>query len=192
MQPVWPITTEIFLAEKNISCGEKYFSCAEKYFLRKKIFLAEKIYFLRRKIYFLRRKNYFLRKNIFLAGKNIFLAEKNISCGKKIFLAEKYFLYHVTNKLLAKIHNARNHIYGENFKLNLCTCAQSMALGTHTKFQLGLLIRRTICATQKFRENILESLRNVSETPLVHVYNRHRCIEIITNANSVNITMTTL
>ena len=66
---------------------------------------------------------------------------------------------------LAKIHNARNHIYGENFKLKLCTCAQSMALGTHTKFQLGILIRRTISATQKFRENILESLRNVSETP---------------------------
>ena len=35
----------------------------------------------------------------FLRRKNIFLAEKNISCGKKIFLAEKYFLYHVTNKL---------------------------------------------------------------------------------------------
>ena len=25
---------------------------------------------------------------------------------------------------LAKIHNARNHIYGENFKLKFCTCAQ--------------------------------------------------------------------
>ena len=29
-------------------------------------------------------------------------------------------------KYLAKIHNARNHIYGENFKLKLCTCAQSI------------------------------------------------------------------
>ena len=119
VQPVWPITTKIFLAEKNISCGkniflaekniflaekkiflaEKNISCGEKYFLRKNIFLAEKnlflaekIYFLRRKIYFLRRKNFFLRKNIFLAEKNIFLAEKIFSCGK-------YFLYHVTNKL---------------------------------------------------------------------------------------------
>ena len=51
---------------------------------------------------------------------------------------------------LVKIHNARNHIYGENFKLKLCMCAQSMALGTHTKFQLGILIRRTISAKQNF------------------------------------------
>ena len=39
-----------------------------------------------------------------------------------------------------------------------------MALSTRTKFQLGILIRSTISATQKFRENILESSRNVSET----------------------------
>ena len=42
---------------------------------------------------------------------------------------------------LAKIYNARNNIYAENFKLKLCTCAQSMALGTRTKFQLEILIR---------------------------------------------------
>ena len=42
---------------------------------------------------------------------------------------------------LAKIYNARNNIYAENFKLKLCTCAQSMALGTHTKFQPEILIR---------------------------------------------------
>ena len=65
---------------------------------------------------------------------------------------------------LAKIHNARNHIYVENFKLKLCMCAQSMALGTRTKFQLEILIRSTISAIHKFRENILESSRNVSET----------------------------
>ena len=35
---------------------------------------------------------------------------------------------------LAKIYNARNDIYNENFMLKLCTCAQSMALGTRTKF----------------------------------------------------------
>ena len=33
----------------------------------------------------------------------------------------------------AKIYNARNYIYGENFKLKLCTYAQSMALGTRAK-----------------------------------------------------------
>ena len=56
----------------------------------------------------------------------------------------------------AKIHNTRNHIYGENFKLKLCTCAQSHALGTRTKFQLEILIRTTIRAIHKFQENIGE------------------------------------
>ena len=65
---------------------------------------------------------------------------------------------------LAKIYNASNHIYGENFKLKLCTCAQSMALGTRTKLQFEMLIGSAISATHKFRENILESSQNVSET----------------------------
>ena len=63
---------------------------------------------------------------------------------------------------LAKIHNTRNHIYGENFKLKLCTCAQSIVLGI--QFQLEILITRTISAMHKFLEHILESSRNVSET----------------------------
>ena len=54
-----------------------------------------------------------------------------------------------------KIYNARNHIFGENFKLKLCMCAQSDALGTRTKFQLEIFIRITISKIQKFRENIL-------------------------------------
>ena len=45
---------------------------------------------------------------------------------------------------LAKLYNARIHIYGENFTLKLCTCAQSHALGTCTKLQLEILIRNTI------------------------------------------------
>ena len=65
---------------------------------------------------------------------------------------------------IAKIHNTRKHIYDENFKLKLCTCAQSMALGTRTKFKLEIFIISTISALHKFRENILESSRNVSET----------------------------
>ena len=56
---------------------------------------------------------------------------------------------------LLKIDNTRNDIYGENFKLKLCTCAQSMALGTSIKFQLEILITSTISAIHKFRENIL-------------------------------------
>ena len=50
---------------------------------------------------------------------------------------------------LAKIYSARNHIYGEKFKPKLCTCAQSMALGTRTKFRLEILIRSTISVMQK-------------------------------------------
>ena len=69
---------------------------------------------------------------------------------------------------LAKIYSARNHIYGENFKPKLCTCAQSMALGTRTKFRLEILIRSTISVMQKFRKNILESSPIVSETPPRH------------------------
>ena len=66
---------------------------------------------------------------------------------------------------LAEIYSARNHIYGENFNLKLWTCAQSMALGARTKLQLEILIRNAIYAIHKFQENILESSRNVSETP---------------------------
>ena len=40
------------------------------------------------------------------------------------------FQYNLTN-----IYNARNNIYAENIKLKLWMCAQSMALGTRTKFQ---------------------------------------------------------
>ena len=65
---------------------------------------------------------------------------------------------------LAKIHSARNHLYGENFKLQLCMCGQSPALATHTNFQLEILIRSKISAIHKFHENILESSWNLSET----------------------------
>ena len=66
---------------------------------------------------------------------------------------------------LSKIQNIRNHIYGDNFKLKLCACAQSIALGTRTKFQLEIRITIPISTIHKFWENILESPQNVSETP---------------------------
>ena len=70
---------------------------------------------------------------------------------------EKEFLYCFTNVSRAlqnnpeKIYNSRNHIYHENFKLKLCMCAQSMALGTGTNFQLEILISM-ISAMHKFWE----------------------------------------
>ena len=60
----------------------------------------------------------------------------------------------------------------KNFKLKLCTCAQSMALGSRTKFQLEILTRRTILVLYKFRENILESSRNVSKTSPLTLQNK--------------------
>ena len=65
---------------------------------------------------------------------------------------------------IAKIYNAKNHIYGENFKLKPCTCGQRKASAICTKFQPELLMKSTIPAMHKFRENILESSRTVSET----------------------------
>ena len=55
---------------------------------------------------------------------------------------------------IAKIHNARNHIYGKKFKLKLCMCVQSMALGTCTNFQLEIRIRSTVSAIHKFQEDV--------------------------------------
>ena len=38
--------------------------------------------------------------------------------------------------ILAKIHYTRNHIYGENFNLKICTCAQSKAWAHVQSFSL--------------------------------------------------------
>ena len=48
--------------------------------------------------------------------------------------------------------------------LKLCTCAQSNALGTRTKFQLEILTINVISGIVYFCEISLESLLNVSET----------------------------
>ena len=40
--------------------------------------------------------------------------------------------------ILSKFVYCRNHTSYENFKLKFCMCAQSMALDTHTKFQLHI------------------------------------------------------
>ena len=57
-----------------------------------------------------------------------------------------------------------NSTCDENFNLKLCTCAQSLALGTRTNFQIEILTINVISGVVYFRENILGSLRNVSET----------------------------
>ena len=74
---------------------------------------------------------------------------------------------------VANIYNARNNTNAENFKLKFCMCAQSIALGTPTKFQLEILMRNMILVIYKFRENILESSRNVSEISPRFVFLMH-------------------
>ena len=93
---------------------------------------------------------------------------------------------------LAKIHNARNHIYGVNFKLNLCMFAQSMSLGARLSFQLELLISNMISAMPKFRENILEMnlllFNNICISEILAVYwplyGRGRSISIIAHLHN--------
>ena len=51
-----------------------------------------------------------------------------------------------------------------NIKLKICLCAQSHALGTRTKFQFEIMTLNVITGIVYFREIILESSWNVSET----------------------------
>ena len=82
-------------------------------------------------------------------------------------------LFHFTNinqmwalqNIFSKFMYLRNHISYENFKLKLCMCTQSHALGTSTKFQLEILNINVISGIVYFHEIILESSRTVSETP---------------------------
>ena len=50
------------------------------------------------------------------------------------------------------------------YQAEICTCAQSHALGTRTKSQLEILIINVISGIVCFRQVILESSRNVCET----------------------------
>ena len=67
-------------------------------------------------------------------------------------------------KIISKFVYCTNSTCDENFKLKLCTCAQSLALGTRTNFQIEILTINVISGVVYFRENILGSSRNVSET----------------------------
>ena len=66
--------------------------------------------------------------------------------------------------ILSKFMYCRNRTSYENFKLKLCTCTQSHALGTFTQFQLEILAINVIFCIVYFREIILESSRNISES----------------------------
>ena len=59
--------------------------------------------------------------------------------------------------ILSKFVYCGNSTWYANFKLKLCTCAQSHALGTRTKFQLEILTINVILGIVYFREIILES-----------------------------------
>ena len=73
--------------------------------------------------------------------------------------------------ILSKFVHCRNRTSYVSFKLKLCTCDQSHALGTCTKFQLEILTINVISGIVYFGEIILESSRSVSETtPRYHWY----------------------
>ena len=58
--------------------------------------------------------------------------------------------------ILSKFLYCSNLASYENFKLKVCTCAQSHALGTCTNFQLEILTINVISSNVSFREIILE------------------------------------
>ena len=76
-----------------------------------------------------------------------------------------------------------NHTSCENFKLKLCTCAQSCALGTRMKFQLEILTINVISRIVYFRRIILQSPRNICETTVWTLYDQH-----VWNANVLSVT----
>ena len=66
--------------------------------------------------------------------------------------------------ILSKIVYSINHTSYDNFKLKLCKCAQSHALGTSTKLQLEIINKNMNSGIVYFCEIILESSRNICET----------------------------
>ena len=76
--------------------------------------------------------------------------------------------------MLSKFVYCGNRTSYENVKLKLCTCAQSHALGTRAKFQLGIITINIVSGIVYFREIILDSARNVSETTPRHA-SRQMC-----------------
>ena len=91
--------------------------------------------------------------------------------------------------ILLKFVCCRSHSSYENFKLKLCMCAQSKALGTHTKFQLEILTITVICGIVYFRKIILESLWNVSETTPSSL--KHTCMLVFSRGLNELITTKT-
>ena len=59
----------------------------------------------------------------------------------------------------------RNRTSYANFKLTLCTCAQSMALGTRTKFQLEIITINVISSIIYFRETVWRARETLVKQP---------------------------
>ena len=71
-----------------------------------------------------------------------------VPCAKIVpWLWSSFLTFWVTGGCFTNVSRApRNNIHAENFKLKICACAQSHALGTRTKFQLKIITRGTILA----------------------------------------------
>ena len=67
--------------------------------------------------------------------------------------------------ILLKFVYCRNLRSYENYKLKLCTHAQSMALGTRTKFQLEILTINVISSNAYFRESFWRAREMLVKQP---------------------------
>ena len=72
-------------------------------------------------------------------------------------------VWRALKNILSKFVYCRTRTSYGNFKLQLCTCAQSHSLDTRTKFQLEILIINVISGVVYFCDIILQSSRNVCE-----------------------------
>ena len=93
-----------------------------------------------------------------LGGVSLMFGELSKIFPRNLWITKTYFLW--------------------EFQAKLCTRAQSMALGTCTKFQLEIRIMNVITGIVHFREIILESSQNVSETtPWPYYTGTHSLLE---------------
>ena len=84
--------------------------------------------------------------------------------------------------ILSKFVYCRNRTSYEGFKLKLCTCVQSHALGTCVKFQLEIPTMHVLPGIVYFRDIISESSWNVGETiPKNQIFNSEQIPNIATS-----------
>ena len=98
--------------------------------------------------------------NVFQSSSKVFGSKWTKSHIVSLFFSQLKWPKHACQGGVSQTFRELSKIYSRISSWNFY-----MVLGTHTKFQLEILITIMTTATHKFCENILESSRNVSETP---------------------------